>query len=260
MSTGEESSQGHQSQGRAQREAGHKVGPSAAVAIYHLDVHRPDESEDPHWNNYLTLSRNSEGMPLLRPSYQRYLCPSCHTLDKDALFDRGFDEGPMIWMKGGQEIERTPDGFFCLHARVLALLNGHAVRGFETRPIPLTSWHAVRITEKVASAQKPGNNCKACGRASGHGGWDSLEELVLPAHDNTFFTTALESPSGCDYSIWHRTQQVFVTGRLAQILQAGRVKAGMLIPILSSKELDTLKHVIESGGRPRLTQPPINLM
>jgi hypothetical protein len=233
--------------------------PSTSVAIYHLDVHRPDDADDPHWNNYLTLSRSTEGLPLLRPSYQRFLCSSCHTLDKDALFQQGFDEGPMIWTKHGQEIERTPEGFLCFHARVLALLNEHGVRGFETRPIPLTAWHVVRITEKVASAQKATDSCKACGRASGHGGWDSLEDLVLPGHNNAFFTTALEYSSGCDYSIWHRTQQVFVTGKLAQILQAGRVVAGMLIPILSSKELDGLKAVMESGGKPRLSHPPINL-
>ncbi len=259
MSTGEESSQQHQSEGQAQGRTGNGLDCSADPAIYHLHINRPDEADDPHWCNYLTLSRDSEGVALLRPSYQRFLCPSCRTLDKDALFDRGFDEGPMIWMKDGQEIERTPEGFLCIQARVLAVLNEHAVRGFESRPIPLTSWHVVRITQKVASGQKSGNSCKACGRASGHGGWNYLEELVLPPHDNTFFTTALESVSGCDTGIRHRTQQVFVTGGLAQILQAGRVKAGMLLPILSSKELDTLKQVMESGGKLRLSHMPISL-
>ena len=220
MSTGEESSQQHQNADRDLRPTGSGLDPSADVAIYQLEIHRPDEGEDPNWNNYLTLSRNSEGVPLLRPSYQRFLCPACHTLDKDALFEQGFDEGPMIWLKGGQEIERTPDGFLCIHARVLSLLKDHAVSGFETRPIPLTSWHVVRITEKVSSTQKQsGDICKTCGRAGGHGGWDSLEELGLPTHDNTFFTTALESQSGCDYSIWHRTQQVFVTEKLAQTIE-----------------------------------------
>ena len=254
MSTGEESSQQDQSADRG-------LDRSAGVAIYHLEIHRPDEGEDPHWNNYLTLSRNFEGVPLLRPSYRKFLCPACHTLDKDALFEQGFDEGPMIWLKDGQEIERTPDGFLCVHARVLSLLAEHAVSGFETKPIPLTSWHVVRITEKASSTQKQsGGSCKSCGRASGHGGWDSLEELVLPTHDNTFFTTALESQSGCDYSIWHRTQQVFVTEKLAQILKAGKIKAGLLIPILSSKELDSLKEVMDRGGKPRLSHPPIKLM
>ena len=65
-------------------------GDSVAKTIYHLDVHSSSESGDPHWTNYLTLSRNSEGQPLLRPSYRKFLCSECHTLNKDALFDQGF--------------------------------------------------------------------------------------------------------------------------------------------------------------------------
>ncbi len=236
-------------------------GDSIAKTIYHLHLQRSDASDDPHWTNYLTLSRNSEGQPLLRPSYRKFLCTKCHTLNKDALFDQGFDEGPMIWMKGGQEIERTPDGFLCIHARVLKLLKEHAVGGFDSKPIPLTPWHVVRITEKVASAQEITDfTCKACGAATGHGGWDSLEELALPDAEITFFTTQLETQHGLDYSIWHRAQVVFVTEKLAQILKAGRVIAGMLLPILSTQELQTLKETMEKGGTPRLKNPLIRLM
>jgi hypothetical protein len=236
-------------------------GNSVAKIIYHLHLHRSDEGDAPHWTNHLTLSRNPEGQPLLRPSYQEFMCPECHTLDKDALFDQGFDEGPMIWMKGGQEMERTPDGFLCIHARVLTLLQEHSVGGFESQPIPLTSWYVVRITEKVASAQKRSDfTCKVCGAVTGHGGWDSLEEIELPDAETTFFTTQLETQHGLDYSIWHRAQVVFVTDKLAQLLKAGRVIAGMLLPILSTQELQSLKETMEKGGTPRLKHPIIRLM
>jgi hypothetical protein len=235
-------------------------GDSVDKTVYHLDLHRSDEGDDPHCTNHLTLSRSSEGQPLLRPSYRKFMCPECYTIDKDALFDQGFDEGPMIWMEGGQEIERTPDGFLCVHTRVLKLLQEHAVGGFESKPIPLTSWHGVRITEKVASAQEISDfTCKICGAATGHGGWDSLEEIVLPAAETTFFTTQLETQHGRDYSIWHRAQVVFVTEKLAQILKAGRVIAGLLLPILSSKELQALEDTMKKGGALRLKHPIIRL-
>src|SRR5688500_3928854 len=105
-------------------------------------------------NNYITLRDNPDGGPLIYFAYLEYLCPTCRSFDRAALFarSRGLEGGPRIRVSKGRELAEARDGFLLIKSRVLELLRQHEVGGYETRQVPYTDWHALRATRRVAYA------------------------------------------------------------------------------------------------------------
>lgn len=184
-------------------------------------------------NNYITLRDNPDGRPLIYFSYVDYLCPKCRSFDRAALFARkhGLEGGPKIRVSKGRELAEARDGFLLIKSRVLELLKKHDVSGFETRPVPYTEWHALRVTHRVAykdfepERKKP--PCGTCGRGAYYGIAQRLRDLAVPSFDNTFFGPELERTNSYD---------VFMTGDVARMLKSAGVKGALLRRLLDDEE------------------------
>ena len=107
---------------------------------------------DERENNFVTLRDNLDGGNLIYCAYLDCICPTCHSIDKDALFAKkeGLEGGPKIRVSKGRELAEARDGFMLIKTRVLSLLQKHRVGGYDTRQIPYTEWHVLRITNRVA--------------------------------------------------------------------------------------------------------------
>ena len=184
-------------------------------------------------NNFVTLRDNLDGGNLIYCAYLDCICPTCHSIDKDALFAKkeGLEGGPKIRVSKGRELAEARDGFMLIKTRVLSLLQKHRVGGYDTRQIPYTEWHVLRITNRVAykvfipKREEP--PCKTCGRGAYYGIASTLRDIAVPDHENTFFTPAVERINGYD---------VYVTESVAHMLKAEGVKGGRLERLMDDDE------------------------
>jgi len=186
-------------------------------------------------NNYITLQDNPDGGgPLIYVRYLDYLCPKCRSFDRAALFARkqGLEGGPKIRVSKGRELAEARDGFLLIKSRVVELLKEHDVGGYETRAVPYTDWHALRVTHRVAyrdftpewERKAP---CTTCGRGAYYGVAQALRHIAVPIRDNTFFAPELERTNAYD---------VFMTEDVARMLKSSGVKGGLLIRLLDDEE------------------------
>jgi len=68
-------------------------------------------------NNFVTLRDNlGGGGPLIYCAYLNYICPTCHEIDREALFARkhGLEGGPKIRVSKGCELAEARDGFLLI--------------------------------------------------------------------------------------------------------------------------------------------------
>lgn len=184
-------------------------------------------------NNFVTLRDNLDGGPLIYCAYLDCICPTCHSIDKDALFARkdGLEGGPNIKVSKGRELAEAADGFLLIKSRVLKLLKRHHVAGYDTRQIPYTEWHVLRVTTKVAYRDfKPKREeppCETCGRGVYYGIAGALRHISVPRHSRTFFAPEVERDQSYD---------VYMTENVAFMLKAEGVKGGLLERLLDDEE------------------------
>jgi hypothetical protein len=190
-------------------------------------------THDERDNNYITLRDNPDGGPLIYFAYLDYVCPTCRSFDRAALFARGegLEGGPKIRVGKGRELAEARDGFLLVKSRVLQLLREHDVGGYETRAVPYTDWHALRATRRVAyrefTPERKKPPCATCGRGAYYGTAQRLSDIAVPDQGNTFFTPEPERTNGYD---------VFVTEDVARMLKSSGVKGGLLIRLLDDAE------------------------
>ena len=207
---------------------------------YHLST--CDERD----NNFITLRDNLDGGPLIYCAYLDCICPSCHSVDRDALFARkhGLEGGPKIRVSKGREFAEARDGFLLIKSRVLELLRQHKVAGYDTRQVPYTEWHVFRITTRVPYQDfKPNREkapCKTCGRGAYYGSAFALREIALPDHPNTFFAPDAERTNAYD---------VYLTESVAQMLKTSGVKGGSLSRLLDDDEVRLLREDTPAARR-----------
>ena len=184
-------------------------------------------------NNFITLWDNLEGGPLIYCAYLDIICHTCHSIDKDALFARkqGLEGGPKIRVSRRREFAEARDGFLCVKDRVVKLLKQHRVAGYQTRRIPYTDWHVLRVTTKVPfkdfkpEREKP--PCKECGRGAYYGIAETSDQIAVPEHENSLFTPEIERGQGFD---------VYMTERVAHLLKEKGVRGGSLIRLMNEEE------------------------
>ena len=170
-------------------------------------------------NNFITLRDNLDGGPLIYCAYLDYVCPTCRSFDRAALFARkgGLEGGPKIRVSKGRELAEARDGFLLIKNRVLELFQKHQVRGYESRLVPYTEWHVLRVTTLVAykdfkpKREKP--PCKTCGRGAYYGIASALSHIAVPDHDNTLFAPDVERTNAYD---------VYLTGSVAVAIERPR--------------------------------------
>jgi hypothetical protein len=191
---------------------------------------------DERGNNYITLQDNPEGGgPLVYVRYLDYLCPTCRSLDRVALFARkwGLEGGPKIRVSKCRELAEARDGFLLIKSRVVELLKKHKVGGYETRTVPYTDWHALRVTHRVAYRDftpewdKRRGPCATCGRGAYYGIAQRLRDIAVPEQGNTLFGPEVERTNAYD---------VFLTEDVARMLKSSGVKGGLLIRLLDDEE------------------------
>lgn len=202
-------------------------------------------------NNWVTLRDKLDGGPLIYCAYLDCICPTCRSLDRAALFARkhGLEGGPKIRVSKGRELAESGDGFLLIKNRVLELFQKHCVRGFETRPIPYTEWHALRVTtllpykDFAPKREKP--PCKTCGRGAYYGIASALSHIVVPEDDLTLFAPEMERANGYD---------IYLTEAVANLLKSSGVKGGLLTRLLDANE-----HRFLSSGTPAARRKIKNL-
>jgi hypothetical protein len=184
-------------------------------------------------NNYVTLRDNLDGGPLIYCAYLDCICPACHSIDRDALFARGkgLEGGPKIRVSKGRELAEARDGFLLIKTGVLDLLRAHNVAGFDTRKVPYSDWHVLRVTTRVPyldfHAERPEPPCTTCGRGAYYGTAFTRRDIALPEHDNTFFGPEQERTNAYD---------VYCTQCVAHMLKSSGVKGGVLKRLLTDEE------------------------
>jgi hypothetical protein len=188
-------------------------------------------------NNWIAMQDNLYGVPSIFQSYIPYFCLACRQLDKKAVFFRKEDleAGPQIRVKTGREFAHSTEGFKLVKTRILELLKQHGVAGYDSRPIPHTDWHVMRITKEVPFKEFTPNYekaaCKICGYRAYYGVAQALSEISMPDEENAFFTPDLERPQG---------QDVYLTEQVALMLKANGAKGATLSRLLDNQEYKLL--------------------
>lgn len=160
-------------------------------------------------------------------------------MDNAALFARrhGLEGGPKIRVRNGREFAEARDGYLLIKQRVLDLFQQHQVAGYETRQIPYTEWHVIRITTRVPykdfTPKRDKQPCKTCGRGAYYGGAHTLKEIALPDHQNTLFAPELERTNAYD---------IFMTESVANMLKSSKAKGGLLDRLLTDEEYQVAMH------------------
>ena len=143
----------------------------------------------------------------------------------------GIAGGPVIRVTKKREFAEARDGFLCVKERIVGLLQKNKVGGYETRPIPYSDWHVLRITRKVPfknftpKREKP--PCATCGRGAYYRIAESLEQIAIPQEENTFFTPEEERSQG---------QDIYLTEDVAHVLKAEGAIGASLHRLLTDEE------------------------
>jgi hypothetical protein len=187
-----------------------------------------------------------DGEMRMRPHFQPACCPACGRYDEDDVFDIGF-EGPVTIRLLG-DFGWTEDRLCVVSARFLKVLRGAKVRGYETKPVGTSGWHALRVTERVECRKgviRPSRKrCRACGRPDGGvGGFQDVGDLSVPGHPNTLFTTEVHR---------HRRFQdrdIFATDDVVGALKRAGIKGGYCNRLWTDEERDRIDEEAKVGVR-----------
>jgi hypothetical protein len=188
---------------------------------------------DERSNNFITLQDNLRGAPSVFSAYLDMICSQCHSVDKDAMFasKSGIAGGPVIKVSKKREFAEARDGFLCVKEKIVSLLQKHKVGGYQTRPIPYSDWHVLRISRKVAfkdfTPKRDKPPCSTCGRGAYYRIAESLDQISVPDEKNTFFTPEIERSQG---------QDIYLTEDVAQMLKSEGAVGASLHRLLDSEE------------------------
>src|SRR5688572_1153561 len=141
---------------------------------------------------YTFFGPRRDGEMRMKARYDALRCKTCGRYDDDPVFEAGFEDPVVIRVNG--DFTHTQDRLLVISEKFVRVLREAKVRGYETKPVGTSGWHAFRATERVDFAPgimkliKP--FCRECGRAKGaKGGFKHLSQLRVPADGNTMFTT-----------------------------------------------------------------------
>ena len=195
----------------------------------------------------------------MKPQYHKVCCKKCGRFNSDKIFEIGFDEPVTIRFKG--DFGYSNDRMFVINDKFLKVLKQAKARGYKTKPLGKSGWHALRATlrvehvDKVIKTQKP--LCSECGRPKENFGvFEYRRQFSLPNQYNTFFTTTKGWPSshGCD-------RQLFISEDVLNALQEGGIAGGYCNRLWTDEEQKLQKEKEKQGipfWRPPKTAVPLN--
>jgi hypothetical protein len=160
----------------------------------------------------------------MKPQYQRLRCGTCRRYDSDEAFKVGFDEEATIKIKGN--FGPTNDRIMLIDDKFLSALKSGGVKGFDSKPIGHTGWHAFRVNHFVSSndavIKTAGARCPECGRPEESWGvHQRLSDLSLPSGTKTFFTTKCGWPSSPFLD-----RETFLTEDIVDLLKEAGIAGG----------------------------------
>lgn len=172
----------------------------------------------------------------LMDQYLPLQCPECGLYDSDEVFRTGFEGEPTIRFK--QELGFTSDAVFVISERVRQVLEAAEVRGYETRPLGRSSWHALNVSLRVDTAEgmfaEGEETCPRCGRGyrENCSVW-AENQISLPDATCTFFTTrgsTMAAPSSPD-------REIFMTADVVDVLLAAKAPGPHLERLQTDEEI-----------------------
>jgi hypothetical protein len=182
----------------------------------------------------------------LKPQYLPLWCPKCERYESDKAFEIGFSQPVTIRLKG--EFGHTTDRMFVIDDKVLRVLRSAKVRGYETKPLGQSGWHALRATLLVDSVEskwkKKAKRCARCGISDDLGlNFDYLSQLSLPSQTNTFFSTKSTWPASPSHA-----RELFLTEDVVKALKAAKVKGPCCTRLWTEEERQQIDGKTKPGS------------
>lgn len=186
----------------------------------------------------------------MKPAYLPACCKTCRRYDDDDIYDIGFEEPVTIRVRG--DFAYTQDRVLIVSDKFLKALRSARVRGFETKLVGKSGWHALRVTTQVDCKKgviKPAKpNCRSCGRPRRTvGSFQFANELSTPDEPNTLFTTRINFHR----LLWDR--DVFATEDVVAVLKKAGIKGGYCNRLWSEEER---KQIAEKAKQNVRWKPP----
>ena len=196
------------------------------------------------------LGPQPDGVTRMKPQYAALRCKTCGRYDEDAVYDIGFSDPVTIRIRG--DFSTTQDRVFAISEKFLNVLLDAKVRGYETKALGTSGWHALRVTERVDCDERVmevlGPFCPECGRPDRVPGvFSQLKQLSLPDRSNTLFTTK----RGWAKPFWSR--EIFLAEDVVEALKAGGVKGGSCNRLWTE---DEVRKVEEKASQGKKWKPP----
>lgn len=193
---------------------------------------------------------------VLKSEYASTACEICGRYADDDVFDLGFLDPVQIRLKG--DFGLTDDRVFAISEKFKDVLCKAEVRGFETKPLGSSGWHAMRVTERVdcdeTVMQMMGLFCSGCGRARRTpGAFTKFDRLRLPSLANTFFTTKKT------WSKPFRDRDTFLTEDVVNLLKAEGIGGGWCNRLLTQKEAERVEDLRLRGRTWRPSKSIVDL-
>mgnify|MGYP001569024203 CR=1 FL=1 len=205
---------------------------------------------------YQFFGSQPEGEMRMKPEYLQTCCKKCGRYDEDAVFQVGFSDPVTIRIKG--DYSHTQDRVFLVSERFLKVLCNAKVRGYESKPVGKSGWHALCVTVRVNCADgvlKPAEPyCPACGRPDGAvGSFERVSQLSVPRDDKTFITTNVNYHR----RLWDR--DIFITENVLRALKDGGIKGGYCSRLWTDEEVRFAGEMAKQGRKWKPTNSTVLL-
>lgn len=201
-------------------------------------------ADDQHYNNWLAHSEQEEApYVVIRPKYERLLCPKCKRFDHDRVFAEGFEENVRIRARGN--IIQTEDGFYCVDSRVKEWVELHHIKGVALKALPGTDWNVMSVTCRVEADRSDYSyskaSCAVCSRSNEITGVILLaSRIAAPQCCGTFFAPEFDRVGG-----FSGNRDVFVTEDVVLGFKELGLKGGTFQRLLSAEEEPAFRAAVE---------------
>lgn len=179
------------------------------------------------------LGQRPEGEMRMKDIYRQARCQTCRRYDPHDMVEIGFDDDVIIKIKG--DFAHTNDRILLITQKFLDVLTGIGARGFETKPIGDTGWHALRVTclKEIADGVMKdfGERCTECSRAEYSAGiLEKVSDLDILSGETMMFTTRQAWPRAFS------DRDTVITEDIVLALKKAGIKGGHCYRLLSDDE------------------------
>jgi hypothetical protein len=187
----------------------------------------------------------------MKAQYDSVRCHRCGRYSDDDVFKVGFFDPFFINVKG--DFDFTGDRVPIINDKFVKVLQKEKVRGYETKKLGRTGWHALKATTRVKFSPKimkpSGKVCPECKRSRDMSGrFHNQCDVAVPNGAKTIFTTE----RGWHSTLWDR--DIFMTEDVVLALKAAGIKGGYGRRLLTEEDLAKAKELAKEGKRLKPTE------